>query len=111
MYPERFKSRIAETLNLAACLLICQAAGLGDHHIDGIAHGIGLRFEETPAPTIIKGHRREPLLEGMTMAVGHTILAVPGVAGVRVEDVYRVTAGGGKVLFPYPVDRWVVNHD
>ena len=28
MYPERFKSRIAETLKLAACLLICQAAGL-----------------------------------------------------------------------------------
>jgi Xaa-Pro aminopeptidase len=95
----------------AAGKRICEEAGLGDYHIDGIAHGIGLRFEETPAPTILKGHRREPLREGMTVAVGHTILAVPGVAGVRVEDVYRVTAGGGEILFPYPVDHWVVGND
>ncbi|HEY5435081.1 MAG TPA: Xaa-Pro peptidase family protein, partial [Candidatus Limnocylindrales bacterium] len=25
--------------------------GLGDHHVNGIGHGIGLRFEETPAST------------------------------------------------------------
>jgi len=25
-----------------------------DHHLNGIAHGIGLRFEETPASTIIR---------------------------------------------------------
>jgi Xaa-Pro dipeptidase len=94
----------------AAGKRICQAAGFGDYHIDGIAHGIGLRFEETPAPTIIKGHRREPLQEGMTMALGHTVLAVPGVGGVRMEDVYRVTAGGGEILVPYPTDQWVVRH-
>jgi Xaa-Pro dipeptidase len=95
----------------AAGKRICQAAGFGDYHIDGIAHGIGLRFEETPAPTIIKGHRRQPLQEGMTMALGHTILAVPGVGGARMEDVYRVTTGGGEILVPYPIDQWVVWHD
>jgi Xaa-Pro dipeptidase len=95
----------------AAGKRICQAAGFGDYHIDGIAHGIGLRFEETPAPTIIKGHRRQPLQEGMTMALGHTILAVPGVGGARMEDVYRVTTGGGEILVPYPIDQWVVRHD
>lgn len=95
----------------AAGKSICQAAGLGDYHIDGIAHGIGLRFEETPASTIIKGHRRVALQEGMTMAMGHTILAVPGVGGVRMEDVYRVTAGGGEILVPYPIDQWVVRHE
>ncbi len=88
---------------------ICQAAELGDYHIDGISHGIGLRFEETPAPTIIKAHRRVPLREGMAVTVGHTILAIPGVGGVRMEDVYRVTPAGGKILVPYPVDDWVIN--
>jgi Xaa-Pro aminopeptidase len=87
---------------------MCAAAGLGDYHIDGIAHGIGLRFEETPASTIIKGHRRIALRDGMTMAVGHTILAIPGRGGVRVEDVYLVTADGGRVLEPYPTDRWIL---
>lgn len=87
---------------------ICQAAGLGQYHIDGITHGIGLRFEETPASTIIKAHRRVALREGMTVTIGHTILAIPGMGGVRMEDVYRVTAGGGEILVPYPVDDWVV---
>lgn len=87
---------------------ICQAAGLGDFHINGIAHGIGLRFEEIPASTIIKGHRRFPLREGMTVAVGHTILAQPGVGGVRLEDVYRVTPTGGETLVPYPQEEWVI---
>jgi Xaa-Pro aminopeptidase len=90
---------------------ICQAAGLGDYHIDGIAHGIGLRFEETPASTIIKAHRRVPLREGMMVTVGHTILAIPGMGGVRLEDVYRVAPAGGQLLVPYPDDRWIIeNH-
>jgi Xaa-Pro aminopeptidase len=83
---------------------VCEARGLGEYHIDGIGHGLGLRFEETPAPTIIPPHRGVELLEGMTMTIGHTILAIPGFGGARFEDVYRVTAAGGEVLFPYPVD-------
>ncbi len=95
----------------AAGKKLCQAAGLGEHHIDGIAHGIGLRFEEIPASTIVKAHRRVPLREGMTVAVGHTILAIPGRGGVRIEDVYRVTADAGKVLFRCPSDNWVIGTD
>jgi Xaa-Pro dipeptidase len=78
--------------------------GLEEHHVNGIGHGIGLRFEETPASTIIPPHRNVPLREGMTVTIGHTILAVPGFGGVRHEDVYRVTPDGGEILVPYPVD-------
>lgn len=87
---------------------ICRQAGFGDYHIDGISHGIGLRFEEIPASTIIKAHRRVDLVEGMTVTVGHTILAIPGLGGFRQEDVYRVTPGGGEVLAPYPDDEWII---
>jgi Xaa-Pro dipeptidase len=62
---------------------ICEAHGLGAYHLEGISHGIGLRFEETPASTIIKQHRNFELKAGMTMAIGHTILAIPGLGGVR----------------------------
>jgi Xaa-Pro dipeptidase len=81
---------------------VCQAHGLAEYHIDGISHGIGLRFEETPASTIVKQHRNVELQEGMTMTIGHTILAIPGLGGVRQEDVYRVEPTGGEILFPYP---------
>lgn len=81
---------------------ICEAHGLGEYHLEGIAHGIGLRFEETPASTIIKQHRNVEIQAGMTMTIGHTILAIPGVGGVRDEDLYLVTPDGGEILSPYP---------
>lgn len=92
----------------AVAARVCKAAGLGGYHIDGISHGIGLRFEETPASTIIKAHQRVALREGMTVTVGHTVLAIPGMGGVRLEDVYRVTPAGGEILVPYPDQPWEI---
>lgn len=83
---------------------ICDNSGLGEYHIGGISHGIGLRFEETPAPTILPNHRAVKLRENMVMTIGHTILAIPGFGGVRFEDLYLVTEGGGEILFDYPID-------
>ncbi len=83
---------------------ICEHNGLGDYRLNGISHGIGLRFEENPASTIIPAHRKTKLREGMTVTIGHTILAIPGVGGVRFEDVYRVTPTGGELLHPYPFE-------
>jgi Xaa-Pro aminopeptidase len=78
--------------------------GFGEYHVGGIGHGIGLRFEEPPASTIIPPHRNLPLVEGMTITIGHTILAIPGYGGVRFEDVYRLGKDGPKPLHEYPVD-------
>ncbi len=81
--------------------------GLAEHQVKGIGHGLGLRFEETPASTIIPPHRNVPLRADMAMTIGHTVVAVPGFGGVRHEDVYRVTPGGGVPLHPYPIDPLV----
>ena len=78
--------------------------GLAEHHVYGIGHGLGLRFEETPAPTIIPPHKNVQLREDMTVTIGHPVLAIPGFGGVRFEDVYRVTPAGGRLLTPYPVE-------
>jgi Xaa-Pro dipeptidase len=83
---------------------ICTSRGFGEQHIDGISHGIGLRFEETPSPTIVRQHRKVLLQEGMTVTIGHTVLAVPGVGGIRHEDVYLLTADGPQMLAPYQGD-------
>jgi Xaa-Pro aminopeptidase len=86
---------------------VCARHGLGEYHLNGISHGIGLRFEETPASTILPQHRSVKLLENMVMTIGHTILAIPGFGGVRFEDLYRVTPGGGEILFEYPVEPFL----
>lgn len=81
---------------------ICASHGLEELHLKGISHGIGLRFEETPASTILPQHSSVKLRENMVMTIGHTILAIPGFGGVRFEDLYRVTPRGGEILFDYP---------
>ncbi len=81
---------------------ICTSRGFEQYHLKGISHGIGLRFEENPASTIIPAHSKTKLEENMTVTVGHTVLAVPGVGGVRFEDVCRVTKNGGEILHSFP---------
>jgi Xaa-Pro aminopeptidase len=83
---------------------ICIQHDLEEYHLKGISHGIGLRFEETPASTILPHHSSVKLRENMAVTIGHTILAIPGFGGVRFEDVYRVTPRGGEILFDYPMD-------
>jgi Xaa-Pro aminopeptidase len=82
----------------------CAEHGFAEYQVYGIGHGIGLRFEEPPASTIIPPHKNLPLAEGMTVTIGHTVLAIPGFGGVRFEDVYRVGATGSEILFDYPID-------
>jgi Xaa-Pro dipeptidase len=82
---------------------ICTKRGLEQYHLKGISHGIGLRFEENPASTIIPAHSKTKLDENMTVTVGHTILAIPGTGGVRFEDVCRVTKNGGEILHRFPM--------
>ena len=83
---------------------VCVAHGFGDYQVYGIGHGIGLRFEEPPASTIIPPHKNLPLAEGMTVTIGHPVLAIPGFGGVRFEDVYRVGASGPEILVDYPIE-------
>jgi Xaa-Pro dipeptidase len=83
---------------------VCTRHGLGERQVYGIGHGIGLRFEEPPASTIIPPHKNLPLREGMAVTIGHTVLAIPGFGGVRFEDIYRVGAAGSEILFEYPID-------
>jgi Xaa-Pro dipeptidase len=82
---------------------VCARHGLADYQVLGIGHGIGLRFEEAPASTIIPPHKNLPLREGMTVTIGHTVLAIPGLGGARFEDVYLVTGSGAVVLAGYPM--------
>jgi Xaa-Pro dipeptidase len=82
---------------------ICDEHGMSEYHLNGISHGIGLRFEETPASTIIPAHRSIKLKKNMTVTVGHTILTIPGFGGVRFEDVYHISHDGAGILCEYPI--------
>jgi len=78
-------------------------AGYGEFYVMGISHGIGLSFEEIPAPTIKPAEAKVAVREGMVLTVGHSVLSVPGVGGVRLEDTYHVSSTAPVPVTSFPV--------
>ncbi len=76
--------------------------GYGDRFVRGFTHGIGLAFEEFPFPTIFPEDVMAELKAGMTLVTGHSVLAVPGTGGVRVEDTFLLTENGAELITRYP---------
>ncbi len=85
-----------------AAKAVFDAAGYGNLYVPGISHSIGLGFEEPPAPTIHITDFTVPILAGMTLTAGHSVLSVPGIGGVRIEDTFHITPDGPIALTVYP---------
>jgi Xaa-Pro aminopeptidase len=88
----------------AAAKEVFDTAGFGERFVPGISHSIGLAFEEAPAPAIHPTHAAMEVRAGMTVTVGHSVLAFPRVGGVRIEDTFHVTAAGIEPLTEYSKD-------
>jgi Xaa-Pro aminopeptidase/Xaa-Pro dipeptidase len=69
---------------------LIQGAGYGDRFGHSLGHGVGLEIHE--GPTLRAGSDDE-LPEGTVVTVEPGIY-LPGVGGVRIEDMVEVTAGG-----------------
>src|SRR3954463_1171882 len=67
-----------------------------------LGHGVGLEVHEAPALGL---SGMEPLVEGDVIAVEPGIEGLPGLGGVRYEDLLLVTASGCETLTNYSYDR------
>lgn len=83
---------------------IIDAAGHADHFGHGLGHGVGLEIHEGPRLSRL-GERA--LTAGMVVTVEPGVY-VPGLGGVRIEDLVAVTADGSDVLNTLPKALQVV---
>jgi Xaa-Pro aminopeptidase len=84
---------VAAEIDRAARALI-ERAGYGDAFSHGLGHGVGLQIHEGPWFHPSSG---DVLPAGTVMTVEPGVY-LPGVGGVRVEDIVEVTAGGCRVI-------------
>jgi Xaa-Pro aminopeptidase len=80
------------------------AAGHGEHFGHGLGHGVGLDVHEEPR---LSRTGEAPLVAGNVVTVEPGIY-VPGLGGVRIEDLVVVTDEGRDVLSGTPKDLQVV---
>jgi Xaa-Pro aminopeptidase len=83
----------AEEVDRAARALI-EEKGMGDRFIHRTGHGLGMDIHEEPW---IQEGNRVFLEEGMVFSVEPGIY-LPGMLGIRVEDIVAVTPGGARLL-------------
>jgi len=88
----------------AAARTVIAAAGHGDRFGHPVGHGVGLDIHELPRLAAGSSATLEP---GMVVTVEPGIY-LPGLGGVRIEDLVIVTATGGERLTMYPKDLTVL---
>jgi Xaa-Pro dipeptidase len=74
------------------------AKGFGAAWISGPVHGVGLEFEEWPHPSHYFSHTQLEMGKNWTLAIGHSILPIKTLGGIKLEDTVQITANGGNCL-------------
>jgi Xaa-Pro aminopeptidase len=79
---------------------LLETRGLGDEFGHSLGHGVGLDVHELPR----LGRKAQGVVEGGTVVTIEPGVYLPGVGGVRIEDLVLVEGGGYRLLSHAPKD-------
>jgi Xaa-Pro aminopeptidase len=82
-----------------------EAAGLGDRFGHGLGHGVGLLVHEAPT---LRPESQDTLEDGNVVTVEPGVY-LPGLGGIRIEDLVVVRNGEAEVLTSFTKDLVTVN--
>jgi Xaa-Pro aminopeptidase len=85
---------------------VIEAGGEGEHFGHGLGHGVGMEIHE--GPRLSRNASTAPLQAGNVVTVEPGIY-LPGVLGVRIEDLVVVEEQGNAVLTSLPKDLTIVS--
>jgi Xaa-Pro aminopeptidase len=89
----------------AAARGVIEAAGLGGRFGHGLGHGVGLLVHEAPT---LRPESEDTLAENHVVTVEPGVY-LPGLGGIRIEDLVVVRQGGPLVLTSFPKELVTVD--
>src|SRR5208337_662826 len=90
----------------AVARAVIEQAGHGERYGHGLGHGVGLEIHEGPRLSRTAGE--EPLRAGNVVTIEPGVY-LPGVLGVRIEDLVVVGEGSQEILTSLPKALTVVS--
>jgi Xaa-Pro aminopeptidase len=90
----------------AAARAVIEAAGYGEHFGHGLGHGVGIEIHEAPRLSRVAGDAT--LVAGNVVSVEPGVY-LPGVLGVRIEDLVVVREGRPQVLSDFTKELLVLD--